>query len=81
MPRAVWRRTTSNATAVGWATSDGTADSTQQNPSFTYTTPGEKVAKLTVSDGEATATRNVQVNVLEPDNDQARRGFEEAQAK
>ena len=50
----------------------GRRTSTQQNPTHTYTTPGEKVAKLTVSDGEATATRNVTVNVLEPDNAQAR---------
>ena len=55
-----------------WDFGDGTAHSTDASPTHTYTTPGEKVAKLTVSDGEATATRNVPVNVLEPDNAQAR---------
>jgi cytochrome c len=52
---------------------NGTPDSTQQNPTFTYTTPGEKTAKLTVSDGNGgTATRNVTVNVLEADDAEAR---------
>ena len=56
-----------------WDFGDGSPASTQQNPTHTYTTPGEKTAKLTVSDGEGgTATRNVTVNVLEPDNAAAR---------
>ena len=51
---------------------DGTPDATTANATHTYTTPGEKQAKLTVSDGEASATRTLTVNVLEPDNQQAR---------
>jgi cytochrome c len=51
---------------------DGTADSTQQNPSHTYTTPGEKQAKVTVSDGDKTASRTLTVNVLEADDPEAR---------
>ncbi|HET8784604.1 MAG TPA: ThuA domain-containing protein, partial [Candidatus Limnocylindrales bacterium] len=52
---------------------DGTADSSEQNPTHTYTTAGEKTAKLTVSDGNGgTATRNVTVNVLAADDASAR---------
>jgi PKD repeat protein len=51
---------------------DGTADATTADATHTYTTPGEKQAKLTVSDGEATASRTIPVNVLEPDDPEAR---------
>jgi cytochrome c len=55
-----------------WDFGDGSPASTQQNPSHTYAEPGDYTAKLTVSDGEATATRNVQVTALEPDDPDAR---------
>jgi PKD repeat protein len=59
--------------SYSWDFGDGSAASTQQNPTHTYTTPGEKTAKLTVSDGKGgTATKNVTVNVLEPDDAEAR---------
>ena len=45
-------------------TDDGSVDSTDENPSFTYTTDGLKVARLTVTDTDgATGTTTVQVNV------------------
>jgi len=55
-----------------WDFGDGSPVSTEQNPSHTYAQAGDYTAKLTVSDGEATATRNVQVTALEPDDDGAR---------
>ena len=59
--------------SYSWDFGDGSPASTQQNPSHTYTTPGEKTAKLTVTDGKGgTATRNVTVNALEPDSASAR---------
>ena len=59
--------------SYSWDFGDGSPASTEQNPTHTYTTPGEKTAKLTVSDGEGgSATRNVTVNVLEPDDASAR---------
>ena len=51
---------------------DGTADATTANATHTYTTPGEKQAKLTVSDGEASASRTLNINVLEADDPGAR---------
>jgi PKD repeat protein len=51
---------------------DGTEDSTEQNPTFTYTTPGTKTAVVTVSDGTASRTKSVTVQVLEPDQAGAR---------
>ena len=51
---------------------DGTEDSTQQNPSHTYTEPGEYEAEVTVSDGEVERTRTVDVQVLAPDDPNAR---------
>ncbi len=50
---------------------DGTADSSQQNPTFTYATPGTKTAKVTVSDGEDTASKTVTVQVLAADDPEA----------
>jgi PKD repeat protein len=47
---------------------DGTVDSTQQNPTFTYTTPGTKTAKVTVSDGTDTSSKTVTVQVLPADD-------------
>ena len=59
--------------SYSWDFGDGSPASTQQNPTHTYTTPGEKTAKLTVSDGKGgTATRNITVNVLEADDTSAR---------
>jgi cytochrome c len=55
-----------------WDFGDGSAASSEQNPSHTYAEPGDYTAKLTVSDGEATATRNVPVTALEPDDAAAR---------
>ena len=51
--------------AYAWDfTDDGSVDSTDANPSFTYTTDGLKVARLTVTDTDgATGTTTVQVNV------------------
>jgi PKD repeat protein len=42
---------------------NGSTDSTQQNPTFRYTTAGTYVAKVTVSDGELTASKTVTVTV------------------
>jgi PKD repeat protein/glucose/arabinose dehydrogenase len=50
-----------------WDFGDGSPVSSEQNPSHTYTAPGNYTAKLTVSDGEASVTRNVDVTALEPD--------------
>jgi PKD repeat protein len=50
---------------------DGTADSTAQNPTFTYNTPGTKTARVTVSDGEDEATKTVTVQVLPADDAEA----------
>ncbi len=47
---------------------NGTEDSTQQNPTHTYTAPGEYEAEVTVSDGQAAASRTVDVQVLEADD-------------
>jgi PKD repeat protein len=59
--------------SYSWDFGDGSAASTDQNPTHTYTTPGEKTAKLTVTDGKGgTATRNVTVNALEADDADAR---------
>jgi PKD repeat protein len=44
---------------------DGTADSTAQNPSHTYTTPGSYRARVTVSDGVDSDSGTVDVTVLE----------------
>jgi cytochrome c len=41
--------------------SDGTVDSTMANPTFVYTQPGLYKAKLTVSDGMATATATIDI--------------------
>jgi cytochrome c len=51
---------------------DGTEDSTQQNPSHTYSAPGDYEPKVVVSDGEATSSRTLEVQVLEPDDADAR---------
>jgi PKD repeat protein/plastocyanin len=59
--------------SYSWDFGDGSAASTEQNPSHTYAQAGDYTAKLTVSDGEGgTATRNVQVTALEPDDAGAR---------
>jgi cytochrome c len=42
---------------------NGTVDSTVQNPTFRYTTAGTYVAKVSVSDGELTASKTVTVTV------------------
>lgn len=49
---------------------DGTVDSYEQNPSFTYTEPGTYSVKLTVSDGENSHTTIKQnyITVLSNDN-------------
>lgn len=45
--------------------SDGTVDSTEESPSFTFTTPGSFNVKLTVSDGAAmNPTASASVNVV-----------------
>jgi regulation of enolase protein 1 (concanavalin A-like superfamily) len=49
-----------------WDFGDGET-SNQQNPTHTYTEPGEYEAEVTVSDGEAEISRTVDVQVLEED--------------
>ena len=44
-----------------WSFGDGTPDSTQANPSHSYTAAGLYTAKLTVSDGTATASATVEI--------------------
>ena len=58
---------TSSGSPTSWAwdfENDGTVDSTAQNPSFTYTTPGSYTAKLTVSNdaGSSSATKTITVS-------------------
>ncbi|HET6549407.1 MAG TPA: ThuA domain-containing protein, partial [Solirubrobacter sp.] len=48
---------------------DGTEDSTTEDPSHTYDTAGNYNAKVTVSDGDATATKTIPVQVLAADDD------------
>jgi cytochrome c len=55
-----------------WDFGDGSAPSTAEDPSHTYTAPGEYEAEVTVSDGEDDTTRTVDVQVLEPDDAGAR---------
>ena len=50
---------------------DGEEDSTEQNPTHTFTDPGEYAPKVRVSDGELGVSRTFNVQVLEPDDDQA----------
>ncbi len=50
---------------------DGTEDSTEQNPTHTYTEAGEHEAELTVSDGVAEETDSVTVTVLGEDDPEA----------
>jgi cytochrome c len=51
---------------------DGTTDSMQEDPTHTYTTAGDYVAEVTVSDGEAERSRTVPVSVFGPDDPEAR---------
>ena len=51
---------------------DGTEDSTEEDPTHTYTTGGDFEAEVTVSDGEAESTRTVPVNVFGDDDPEAR---------
>ena len=44
---------------------DGTIDSLEQNPIFTYNEVGDFFAKLTVSDGELTSLDSILISVLE----------------
>ncbi len=44
---------------------DGTVDSLEQNPIYTYNEVGEYYAKLTVSDGELTSLDSIIISVLE----------------
>ena len=50
---------------------DGEEDSTDQNPTHTFTDPGEYAPRVRVSDGELNVSRTFNVQVLEPDDDQA----------
>src|SRR5262245_7281827 len=58
--------------SYSWDFGDGSAPSTAEDPSHTYTAPGEYEAEVTVSDGEDQATRTVAVQVLGPDQAGAR---------
>ena len=51
---------------------NGTVDSTQEDPTHTYTAAGEYEAEVTVSDGTVERTRTVNVSVLEADDASAR---------
>ncbi len=54
--------------AVSWSwdfESDGNIDSTDKNPVHTYTIPGKYTAKLTVSNENGTASKTLEVIVLE----------------
>jgi PKD repeat protein len=51
---------------------DGTADSTDEDPTHTYAEGGTYTAEVTVSDGEAERTRTVTVTVLGADDEEAR---------
>jgi regulation of enolase protein 1 (concanavalin A-like superfamily)/type 1 glutamine amidotransferase len=55
-----------------WDFGDGSAASTAEDPSHTYTQAGTYNAKVTVSDGEDETTRTVVVNVLGADDPGAR---------
>jgi cytochrome c len=50
---------------------DGVEDSTEQNPTRTFTDPGEYAPRVEVSDGELTVARTLRVQVLEPDDAEA----------
>jgi cytochrome c len=62
---------TGDELTYSWDFGDG-GTSTEEDPSHTYTAPGEYEAEVTVSDGEAEVTRTVDVQVLEPDEAGAR---------
>ncbi len=75
VPLAITFTDTSTGTPTSWAwdfDNDGTVDSTQQNPTFTFTTPGTYTVKLTAtnanSSGEKVATDLVlAVGTIVPD--------------
>jgi PKD repeat protein len=59
---------TDTTSIVSWAwdfDNDGTTDSEEQNPSWTYTTEGPYTVSLTVSDGENQYTRTIE-NYIHP---------------
>ncbi len=58
--------------SYSWDFGDGTAASTVEDPTHTYTAAGEYVAEVTVSDGTVERTRTVNVSVLEADDASAR---------
>ena len=51
---------------------DGVTDSTQEDPTHTYTTAGEHEAEVTVSDGEIERSRTVPITVFGADDPDAR---------
>ncbi len=51
---------------------DGVTDSTVEDPTHTYTAPGDYEAEVTVSDGEFNRSRTVPVSVFGPDDPDAR---------
>jgi subtilisin family serine protease len=70
-PLAVSFTDTSSGLPTSWAwdfQNDGTVDSTQQNPSFTYGTAGEYTVKLTAlnASGSSSATAKITVNAAPP---------------
>jgi cytochrome c len=56
-----------DALTYSWDFGDGSAASTTEDPSHTYTAAGTYNAKVTVSDGEDSVSRTVVVNVFGPD--------------
>src|SRR5439155_23698763 len=62
-------QSTGNPTSWAWDfQGDGSVDSTQQNPQFSYTTPGSYTVSLTVSNaaGSSTATKVSSITVTAP---------------
>ena len=62
----------SNLTAWSWDfNNDGIVDSTEQNPTYTYTTPGTYTVKLTVTNAAAnnSTTKTDYITVVTPPND------------
>jgi FOG: PKD repeat len=45
--------------------SDGTSDSTNQNPAYLYTTPGTYIVNLTVSNGKDKSSKNMEIILQE----------------
>jgi uncharacterized repeat protein (TIGR01451 family) len=59
-------KSTGSPTSWSWDfNNDGSAESSEMSPAYTYTTPGTFVAKLTVSNANGTASKPETINVLQ----------------